>query len=43
METSTSNHFKIIRMMSIANLLLIYSRNYFDLVEEHLKPQLSKD
>jgi hypothetical protein len=43
LSQSTNNPIKLIRAMSIANLLLIYSRDWFTFIEEHLTSKLSKD
>jgi hypothetical protein len=42
-ETHTANTFKIIRMLSIANLVMLHSKNWYDLIENELKYRTTKD
>lgn len=43
MESNSTNPFKFIKLLSVCNLLLIYSKDWYEFIEENLKLKTSKD
>lgn len=43
LTSTTTNPLKIMRALTIVNLLLMYSREWFEFMEEHLKSRSSRD
>jgi hypothetical protein len=43
LDASSSNPFKLIRTLTITNLIIINSKGWFEVIEKHLKHRLSKD
>lgn len=43
MESTSTNPFKYIKLLSVCNLLLIYSKDWYDFIEANLKLKTSKD
>jgi hypothetical protein len=43
LSSNNKNPMKMIRGLTIANLLLIYGRDWFDFLEENLTPRGSRD
>lgn len=43
MDSPSNNPLKFIKLLCVCNLLLIYSKDWYIVIEEHLKLKLSKD
>lgn len=43
MESSSTNPFKFIKILSVCNLLLIYTKDWYNIIEEKLKMKKTKD
>ena len=43
MESPSTNPFKFIKLLSLCNLILIYSKDHYELMEEHLKFKKTQD
>jgi hypothetical protein len=43
MESTSTNPFKFIKVLSVCNLLLIYSKDWYSLIERELKIKQTKD
>ncbi len=43
LNSTSKDPLKIIRALTISNLLLIYSKDWFSVLEENLKPRVSRD
>ena len=43
MDSNSTNPFKYIKLLSICNLLLIYSKDWYHVIEDKLKLKKTKD